>query len=253
MPPSRSIGRAHRVLGALLVLGGSLLVLPSNAGGQTGVLNACYRATQNAAVYRTQTTTTPAQCVDALHVAFSWNHAGPPGPPGPQGPQGATGAAGPVGPAGPGNGAPGPVGPTGPQGPQGPAGPTGAIGAAGAVGPAGPAGPQGPKGAAGPPGAQGAQGPQGYTGFNGGLTAGVITTRTSTVSIPANSRLYPSVLCTSSERSIGGHVAPGSLEIFTLGSRPYSGFLGVQGWWFNLANYNATAVSVTVAVTCLAL
>ncbi len=85
---------------------------------------------------------------------------------GPQGPKGDPGPQGPPGPPGPkgDSGATGPAGPAGPQGAIGPQGPKGDTGATGPVGPAGPTGPQGAIGPQGPKGDTGATGPAGSSG-----------------------------------------------------------------------------------------
>lgn len=165
---------------AILLCAGlvALLCAPAIARAQgTTVITMCY-VPASGTVYRIGVPNTPADCVNPLHVKFSFNQEGPEGPAGPPGAPGATGPQGPAGPQGlPGptgatglTGAIGPQGPAGAAGPQGPKGDNGAVGPqgpagpAGAVGPAGPAGPVGPAGAIGPAGPAGAVGPSGPTG-----------------------------------------------------------------------------------------
>jgi hypothetical protein len=91
-----------------------------------------------------------------------------------------------VGPQGP-KGDPGLPGLQGPPGPAGPAGPAGATGATGAAGPAGSAGSQGPAGPQGTKGDAGAPGPAGADGAAGAAaTIQVGTTMTVAAGTPAS-------------------------------------------------------------------
>ena len=85
-------------------------------------LHACY-VTASGTVYRIKATNAPANCVDAAHIAFTFNVMGPAGAAGATGPTGPAGATGPTGATGPA----GPTGATGPTGPAGPAGPSAGV------------------------------------------------------------------------------------------------------------------------------
>lgn len=131
--------------------GNSILVPPTNAGGNVGIGTGA-PASKLSVAGGVQLGDDPSACTAAKAGTLRWRGsqlqqcaagawtvplgaagpAGPAGPPGPAGPRGATGAAGPrgaTGPAGP-RGATGPAGPTGATGPTGPKGDKGDPGTA---------------------------------------------------------------------------------------------------------------------------
>lgn len=111
-------------MSACVAVLGAILAAPTlMAQTAADTLHACF-VPSSGTVYRIKASSSPAGCVDAAHVQFSFNAKGPQGDPGPAGPAGAAGSAGAAGPSGPQGsaGAAGAQGPAGPQGPQGPAG-----------------------------------------------------------------------------------------------------------------------------------
>lgn len=177
---------------------------------------------------------------------------------GEQGEKGATGAAGAAGPTGP-QGPQGPAGDTGPAGPAGPAGPMGAVGAAGPMGPAGPAGPAGAAGAVGPAGPAGAVGPAGPAGPAGttgqsavaihstaSITVGTnsapadITGMTTTINVPASSRVY---------LSTDGAIQ--STSTATNGFSVVDVFIAVDGVEFASGGYQRVLAANTTGVTSM--
>ena len=133
-----------------------------------GVINACYRVSEDDQKGQLRAVSDPAACRNN-EAPISWNQVGPQGERGLQGERGSQGVQGPQGPKGD-TGATGPTGPQGPQGdkgdpgPKGDSGPPGDPGQAGADGEDGAPGPKGDPGPAGPPGPMGPEGPSGPSG-----------------------------------------------------------------------------------------
>jgi len=165
---------------------------------------------------------------------------------------------------------PGPVGPPGPPGPPGPAGPPGppgsgtlatrGLGAPGApgrtaAGAAGATGAPGPAGPAGPPGPAGRAGSDGVSGFE------IVTAK---VAVPSRQAASGQARCPAGKVALGGGVltdpegtrkAEEAVErMDVVVSAPLlPGGDGGYGWAATVRNSSSGALSVIVAVVCVAL
>ena len=157
MKRSNRLAAAAGALAATALAGGVAWATIPTANG---VINACYRVSEDDQKGQVRVVSDPAACRNN-EAPISWNRTGPQGQPGPQGEQGLQGPKGDTGAPGP----PGADGQQGPKGDTGAQGPKGDTGADGAQGPPGPPGQAGADGAQGPPGATGPPGPPGSATF----------------------------------------------------------------------------------------